>query len=483
MSIGRPISYLKKIVLFTISILVISSCNKKEDNTAIFFKTLEKHYKNTEDFNKFSVSYMDSRHSPFQSYDYKNAYKSYSFNGEFEVEFDLTTKEYTKHSTKNFPGGFKFEDHIFKKDNLELSYDVNGVRFGKTMRLLNNRFNNTLDIAIEKIDFLNVRILLDAIKNKATVTTTFSENKAIITHMDKDSISKKYTFSLKPIQLISLENTNDNVKYNFLNATSKNGISYAKKVEVYEDHKFSGLFTITNLRKIKNINSSKQIIPDNYNLPKITKKGISEITSIAKDLYLISSTNQSRNMVIKITGKSITVFGAPSSDKLSESVIGAIESKFPNKTIDYVYITHGHSDHMNGLAAYAKHNVTILATPHTISAIKAYPNFKDDIASFKFSAIAPDAVINNVTFYTPEKDSHCKQQSFAYFNDSGIIYEGDFLEIPKDNTIATYMSEQEKHFIEFVRNKKLNIKRIIGHHRNSNISVATMDAYYAANTK
>ncbi|WP_448564633.1 hypothetical protein [Thalassotalea ganghwensis] len=79
------------------------------------------------------------------------------------------------------------------------------------------------------------------------------------------------------------------------------------------------------------------------------------------------------------------------------------------------------------------------------------------------------------------ESSHTKEQSLAYFEKSQIIYEGDFLEVPRDNTITRHMAQVEKEFIEFIRSEDLAIKRIIGHHRNNNISPKVMNAFYQAN--
>ena len=46
-----------------------------------------------------------------------------------------------------------------------------------------------------------------------------------------------------------------------------------------------------------------------------------------------------------------------------------------------------------------------------------------------------------------------------------------------DNAIASYMSAVEKEFVEFVNDEKLAIKRIVGHHRNGNISPEVMHRY------
>lgn len=186
-------------------------------------------------------------------------------------------------------------------------------------------------------------------------------------------------------------------------------------------------------------------------------------------------------MLAKESTDGIMVFGAPISDKLSEEAIALINKQFPDTPIASVYVTHPHSDHIGGLTAYAKRGIPILTDAYSAEAIGAYPKFQQDIERFKFQPINHKDVVGGVEFHVLE-NSHAKGQSFAYFPEAGILYEGDFLEIPYDNSTASHMPEVSKEFIEYVNGEKLLINRIVGHHRNNNISAETMNALYDANT-
>ncbi|MCH2055871.1 MAG: hypothetical protein MK214_04500 [Thalassotalea sp.] len=70
-----------------------------------------------------------------------------------------------------------------------------------------------------------------------------------------------------------------------------------------------------------------------------------------------------------------------------------------------------------------------------MEAIKAFPRFSDSIESFVFEAISNKQVINGVRFFVLE-NARSKRQSFAHFEDIGVIYQTDFLEVANDNTIA-----------------------------------------------
>ncbi|WP_103070397.1 MBL fold metallo-hydrolase [Aquimarina sediminis] len=480
----RKINALQKITLLIFALIIYSSCNNPKTTSQIVFENLQKEYGFSETLKKFRVKYKSISPFSHQSYDYKHPEDPINGYNTSTTEIDLENEQFYSHNKGFYPGEFLFEFFHFQKDSLVISYDVNGVLIGKQVEVGEDTFSNVKKRATSFLDFTNVSDLLTYQKQGDSIETILSKekNEAVIKHMDKDSSINIYTFKMNPTQLLSIESKAKNTKTVFSNYKDVNGISFAHSVDVYRSDNLQRQYVIEELNKITKVDPNKLVIPEGYIVPNKEKvQEQSKVIEIAKNLYLITTPDGGRNMLFKVTDKSITVFGAPISDKVSKNVISLIEDKFPNKNIDYVYVTHSHHDHIGGLNAYAQQNVTILADSYTIEAIKAYPRFEKDINKFKFSPIRHNQILNDVQFFIP-KNSHSLGQSFAYFTDSQIIYEGDFLEVPFDNTIPTYMSKVEKEFVEFVRKEKLKIKRIVGNHRNANISLETMNAYYDSNT-
>lgn len=126
---------------------------------------------------------------------------------------------------------------------------------------------------------------------------------------------------------------------------------------------------------------------------------------------------------------------------------------------------------------YAKKGIVVRADAYSVEAIKAYPDFSNDIAMFKFETIEHNEMVDGVRFYVLE-NTHAKRESFAYFKASGIIYQADLLEVAFDNTMAKVIPNTTKTFIDFVRSKQLNFNRIVGHHRNNNITLKVMNKAY-----
>lgn len=444
---------------------------------------LKEKYEFMNSIEKYRVTYKFTSLNPYQSHNYKHPEDKVNGYGIYTIEIDKAEKEYFTHDRSQFPGNFVFEFKHFKNSEKAVSYDVNGVIRGKILRPLNkSAFERQRKRAGEVLSFEMVNDLLNGHKKGDNLKITINKQNTFVTivHTTLDKIINTYIFDIKSLMLKSLISTKDNSIIAFKNYIIKNEIEYAKDLIIYRNNKLNANISIENFEKTTGISASKFTIPQGYVLPKKNQPTSSEITSIAKNIYLINIANNSRFIVIKVIDNQIMVFGAPLSKNISNEVIGLIENKFPRKVIKYVFVSHPHSDHIDGLVPYAKKGVTIVADDYTIEAIKSYPNFKETIKLFKFKAIENKQNINGVRFYVLEND-HSLKQSFAYFENEEIIYEGDFLEVPADNSIPSHISTVEKQFIEFVRKEKLNIKRIVQHHRNANVTAAIMNKYYDVN--
>jgi glyoxylase-like metal-dependent hydrolase (beta-lactamase superfamily II) len=457
---------------------VLQAHNNKDLTEQSIVESIRSHYEFSKPLNKFSISYEELKPIAFQSYHYK---KPDLIKSTYLFDFDIEKKQFYVNEQSYYPGGFIFDNVYFSEKLHTLYYDINGFEQGKQVLKFDAQMNDFKESMIGVADFLVVDKLLEEVSTKKIKVTFKKNNQAIIQVPQKDNMFVRYIFNTHPIELKSVYFSKKNATFTYNDFVKSNGITYASKVDYLVKNVLNKQFIINNVKPINKIEKSKLLLPSGYG-PIINEEDKPlEFIKIAKDLYLINHVSGDRHVLVKENHDGLMVFGAPISDKTSNKVISFINKNIPEKTIKSVYITHAHSDHMRGLTAYAKKNITILADEYSIEAIKAYPKFKGEIAQFKFQTIVNKQLINGVRFYIP-KNSHSKGQSFAYFEQSEIIYEGDFLEVPFDNTVATHMSQVEKEFVEFVRKEKLKIKRIVGHHRNNNITLSHMNRYYLANT-
>ncbi|PKV49698.1 metallo-beta-lactamase superfamily protein [Aquimarina sp. MAR_2010_214] len=469
-------------ILALLILTSLSSCGQKITSDNIIDMLNEK-YKFTTGLKKYTVTYKFTGLNPYQSHDYKHPEAKINRFGIYTIDVDKEKKEYFTHDKSQFPGNFIFEFKHFQNSKKAVSYDVNGVIRGKVLKKLDkNAYEKQRKRAGDVLSFEQVHILLTNHKMGKPLKIEVGKTFVILTQTVNKDITNTYTFESSTLKLKKLKSTEDDSFVEYRDFVSKDGVEYAEKQDIYRSNKFSASVSIENFKTTMGIPSSKFMVPNGYKIPEKTAKSEPKITKIANDIYIINVANNSRFILLKIIKNDIMVFGAPRNDEITEKVVHLISEKFPMKTIQSVFVSHPHNDHIGGLPAYAERGITILADDYTIDAIQNFPAFNKTIETFKFETLTNKKNINGVRFYVL-KNNHSLKQSFVYFEKEQLIYEGDFLEIPADNSIATHLSDVEKQFIEFVRDEKLKIKRIVQHHRNPNVSVATMNAYYEANTK
>jgi len=474
----------RKLALVCIAICSISASTALAGDLETFITKLQSHYKKTQHINSFSMThnYLYLGHNAaYSSWDYKapNRYTAFKV-----TEFDLKQEHYFEHVVHHYPGGKTFDEVHFQNNTDSFRYSKNGLPYGK--RLVQqpmDDYQGFKDLILANIDFLSVRPLLEETDVKTTMTLHQDKisEKATLTHKSATGKTIEYIFGENPLRLLSLNNKSAERVYFYDDYQTTNDVTFARSIVQYTN----GAMTPTFIKRIENIDIIKEIDPENLKVPKgygpiIPERNRHLISKeIAPNLYLITDSSAWRNTLFKVIGDEIMVFGAPISSTLSEQSIKLINTQFPQKKIASVYITHPHSDHIAGLAAFAKRGIVVQADSYSIAAIQAYPAFADIIDQFTFQTIEHAQAINNAHFYVL-KSTHTKQQSFVHFKDSGIIYQADFLDVPFDNTIPLNIASYTQTFIDFVRSKNLNINRIVGHHSNNDISVEVMNKLYNA---
>ncbi|WOH37292.1 hypothetical protein RI844_18315 [Thalassotalea fonticola] len=454
-------------------------------NDAIpFIELLNKHYKQTSSIKAFSLthSYL-GRSEPYQSWDFEapSRYKAFKV-----TDIDLEKQYYYQNVVHHYTGGLYFDEVHFQNGEESVRYERNGISLGKRAIEQNmNSFTRFKNLTFMNLDFFAVRPLLQEtdINGKVDYQLDKESGRVTLTHQYSDNKVMEYVFNTAPLQLESINNRARKRIYLYSDYQTSNGFHFAHSlIKHYNGDSIPSFITlIEKFDVIEQIEPEKLTIPNTYQktLPKRNLTLAS--TKISQDLYLVTDASAKTNTLFKVNGDNIMIFGAPSNSNLSKATLEIINKKFPNKSIHGVFVTHPYSEHIAGLLPYVEQGIKIYADIYTIKAIKAYPRFAKKIEKFTFETISHEQAIDGVHFYVLE-NSRSKRQSFAYFKQSGTIYQSDFLEVAHDNTIANILPSYSKLFIDFVRNKQLKINRIVGQNRNNNISLEVVNKSYRANT-
>lgn len=451
------------------AVLLFFGCERKPKETEIL-KRIEEHY-TSKNFKGISVSYERINFNPYQSFDFRFPDSLTS-----KTSISIYDNSFFAERWASFPGGFDFGLKEFQQDSLGYLYDLNGILMGKRaisqhkerIDEVRNELEKILDFRFSQSLFSEQnKILLDSLDLKNNSVSLIKTNDT------NDSLS--ITFQINPITLKSVTYHAKKEKWVFSGFTENDGIAFLEDINYYRNGALKHIYSIKKVKEINSIPEKELSIPDGITIYEVIIKE-PKIEEIAPNLYLINPIAEDRNVLFTTNGNNITVFGAPISNRFSNQVIELIQNIFPNKKIESVYVTHGHSDHIGGLGAYVKIGASVLTDSVSVETIKSFPRFKDQIDSFVFDFVENNEKRGNTQFFVIN-NSHCKSQGFVYFKDSQVIYEGDLLEIPADNTFPSYVPSATMEFYDFVNKEKLIIKRIVAHHRNDHISIQAFNTY------
>ena len=448
-----------------------------------FMNKLKSHYEKTRSIKRFSLNYhfLNKQYRSYDYWDYRVPDRVMSLR---MVEVDLEKKHFYDNDILYAPGGKILDRVQFQNDTHSYYYERNGNFLGK--RFFNRgmgNFDRFMSFMAINIDFLAVRALLDEmdIANNISVRQNSKRGTTVVTHKFSEDSIIDYEFNTSPLQLVSLHNKSRQARYLYDDYQTTRGITFARSVNKYYNGSSEPAYISFNDKfdVIEQVDSGKLQLPSGYGPEVVRGDGVLVTKEIAKDLYLITDSAAWRNSLFKVTGDSITVFGASGYPELADKIIKLIGEQFPAKTISAVHVTHPHKSDIGGLSVYAEQGIEILADQYTIEAIKAFPDFANNIDKFQFRTIENEQLIDGAHFYVLES-IHAKRQSFVYFKDSGVIFQADFLNIAFDNTIPKVIPSYTKAFIDFIRSKQLKFNRIVGNYQNNNISVEVVNKTYDA---
>lgn len=468
--------------LFTIT-LATASTTASASEAEKFVAKLKTHYQKTRSIKAFSLNqhFTNKQYRDLNYWDYKtpNVYMSVR-----SAEVDLARRHFYDNDILYYAGGRLYDRVKMQNDTESFFYERSATTRGKAIIKEDmGNFDRSMRYMVMNIDFLAVRPLLEEsnIKGNITFHQDGKSGTTTLKHKTSDDSVVDYEFRNKPLQLVSI-NRGPLGLYVYDDYQTTRGITYARSVNSYFEGTTVPTYITFNdhFEIIEKVDPAKLQVPEGYDT-KIPKwDGILVSKEIAQDLYLVTDSSSYQNSLFKVNGDKIAVFGATEDSALAEKTIKLIHDQFPNKKITSVYVTHPHGDQIDGLKVFVDQGIEILADEYSISAIKAYPRFADDITRFKFRTIEHEQIIDSAHFYVLE-NIHSKRQSFVYFKESGIIFQAHFLHIPYDNTIAKVIPSYTKTFIDFVRSKQLKVKRIVAFNRNNNISVDVMNKTYDVN--
>lgn len=471
--------YVKKTLCLVLLVLTASGAWAEEKEA--FLAKLKNHYQDTLSIEKFSLKlhFLNKRYRDYNYWDYRYPNR---FMSQRLVEADLQNKHFYDNDILYFSGGRLFDRVQFQNDKESYYYEKSGTSLGKGIidRGMENfgRFKRHI---VMNIDFLAVRPLIEEtdIDGKITLEQNDKEQAVTLHHRVADEQIVSYQFSDQPLRLKSVNHRPMQGIFIYDDYLSSRGLIFAHSVTKYYDGETGPTYISYNdqFTVIDKVDPDKLRLPDGYGPVLKRGDGVLVTKEIGVNLFLVTDSSAVTNSLLKVNGDKISLFGASAGERIANKTLAFIQEHFPDKKLASVYVTHPHSHQIAGLNVFAEKGAEIIADEYTISGIKAYPKFANEIANFKFRMIEHKDVIDGAQFYVLE-NMHAKRQSFVHFEDSGVIFQSHFLHVPLDNTIPKVLPTYSKKFIDFIRSENLTFDRIVGNYRNNNISVEMVNQMY-----
>lgn len=461
------------VIFGCIIFLILSTQNASANEVQSYLNKIKDRYSNSLAISTYSMKYhfLNRRYQDQNYWDYQtpNLYMSQRV-----VEVDLNKRQFYDNDIVYFSGGRLYDRVQFQNETESYFYERSATVLGRAVERRDmNNFDIFKSYNIMNIDFLAVRPLLQEsdIEGKIAITKDIDSGATTLKHQVSDSETVDYIFDDASLQLLSVEHDGLGGVFVYKDYQTTRGLTFARSVYQYYDGETKPTYIsfIDHFSVIEQIEPEMLKIPEGYGPVVEPGNGILEAEEIAENLYLVTDSSEVTNTLLKIEGDTITLFGAATSRATAENILAFTAQQFPTKAIGSVYVTHPHGLQIFGLDVFAARGIEVLADAYTIEAINAYEPFADTIDEFKFRPIEHEQVINGAHFYVLES-LHSKRQGFVHFEDSGIIFQSSFLHVPRDNTIAKIIPSYTRTFLNFVRDKDLDVKRIVANYENNNIT-------------
>lgn len=405
-----------------------------------------------------------------------NKWQNYSFQKPVAMideafrSFDFGAPAYYTKTISRYGGGYVFEFVNVGKDTTRYVYDVLKSRNGYGLQKGGKRvFDAGLLFVNETFPFYALRTVLESgdelkLQNDSTVRRLF-----------KDGSYEELLFDdERNLSQISRVQKGLVTEKRFCDYTTSAGLMYPKSVTQFSNGEKVRADEVVSIVVNEPVNEKLLAIPAEYKLP--LPPALMKATEVYKDVFLVENVTGGRNVMFVNMNDGVLVTEAPLSKEVSQGIINLIHQTLPGKKVKYVHLSHFHNDHTTGINAFLAEGATVIATPATLAAVKTIVN-EDVKSSAQYTSFTKEHILKDlsheVRFYEV-KNSHAEGMSFVYLPGEGLIYQGDLYSLPDDKTITPAI-EINKDFYQFIREKKLDVKRIIGHHGASDIRMDDLE--------
>lgn len=247
------------------------------------------------------------------------------------------------------------------------------------------------------------------------------------------------------------------VEYRFLDYVDIEGIPFNRKFLLFVNG--ASNLDFDNVNTVVNASLDEFLaVPDGLEKLDPVEPDDMSVNEIAEGVYLVGGSG-TYSLFVELQDYLVAVGGT----QIVPEALKALRKEGVEKPVSYGVITHHHSDHVPGAAAYAAEGATVVAPAAHEAVVREAAG--DEEAKFKF--VTQNMTIGSgertVELYNMGPTPHAENILLAYVPDAGLVFEADHFPLPLNGTIPP-AAPATKAFAEALGKLDLDYEMIAGTH-------------------
>ncbi|MBT8048379.1 MAG: MBL fold metallo-hydrolase [Xanthomonadales bacterium] len=219
------------------------------------------------------------------------------------------------------------------------------------------------------------------------------------------------------------------IEYRFLDYTEIDGIAFNQKFRLYANGEENLLINIQSTRVNAPLDGYL-VVPEN--LERVAAVAPDELSTqeIGEGVFLIGG-NATYALFVEMEDHVVAIGGT----QTVPVSIAEMRKQITDKPIKYGVLTHHHSDHVPGAAAYAEEGATIITFKENEAVVRKAA--ADENAKLEFVEDRMTLTDGNrtIVLYNIGPTPHAENMLVAYLPDQGILFEADHFPQPANGVI------------------------------------------------
>ncbi len=196
------------------------------------------------------------------------------------------------------------------------------------------------------------------------------------------------------------------------------------------------------------------------------------IEDLGNGVVLIKNVGDGRNVLAVLDDNGWWIFGAPLNSDLSLATHTLLSEKTGQSSIASVFVSHAHGDHIGGIAYYLEQGASLRVSDSVYEQLlDVNIPFLKEASIQTFSGVFEIQLGNTAIELHEVSNTHANGLSFVWLPQEKLLYQGDFLSVPNDETITPAMTITHE-LDAYLKRREIEFTRMIGHHNHDMITPA-----------